>query len=269
MPACPPGRWHRHPQRARAGQAAASARRAEDAHRAIQAGQPHRRAPLPRQVTLALGTVVLNGVACYAAAQALGGSQAAALAWTGLFLAVLAGGEAALGFCRDRSERAWRALVMVIGLLVILLGGLRLWFLAATGTGLVPAITGACLFMVATAVFSRWVTARCWSRKPRGLTGAAPGVQGGSGSADRPGRGRPERGRKGPPHRRLPRACQATGTQDLPVRATAGSGVRRPGHLGETSPGELEARCPSRAPRPPRLTGLRTGSWITRWIPAR
>ena len=53
-----------------AGQAAASARRAEDAHRAIQAGQPRRRAPLPRQVTLALGTVALNGVACYAAARA-------------------------------------------------------------------------------------------------------------------------------------------------------------------------------------------------------
>ena len=104
-------------------------------------------------MTLALGTVVLNGVACYAGAQALGGSQAAALAWTGLFLAVLAGGEAALGFCRDRSERAWRALVIVTGLLVILLGGLRLWFLAAAGTGLVPAIAGACLFMVATAGF--------------------------------------------------------------------------------------------------------------------
>ena len=134
-------------------QAAAEARRAEDAHRAIQAEHPRRRAPLPRQVTLALGTVVLNGVACYVAAQALGGSQDATLAWTGLFLAVLAGGEAALGFYRDRSERAWRVLVMLIGLLVILLGALRLWFLATTGTGLVPAITGACLFTVATAGF--------------------------------------------------------------------------------------------------------------------
>jgi len=40
------------------------------------------------------------------------------------------------------------------GFVVILLGALRFWFLAATGTGgLVPAITGACLFTVATAGF--------------------------------------------------------------------------------------------------------------------
>ena len=134
-------------------QAAAGARTAEVAQLAIQAGQRHRRAPLPRQVTLASGTVVLNGLACYLAAQALGGSLDATLAWTGLFLGVLAGAEAALGFCRDRGERAWRFLVMLTGFLVVLLGTLRLWFLAATGTGLVPAIAGACLFTVATAGF--------------------------------------------------------------------------------------------------------------------
>ncbi len=134
-------------------QAAAEARTAEDAHLVIQAEHPRRRAPLPRQVTLALGTVVLDGLACYLAGQALGGSLDATLAWTGLFLGVLAGGEVALDFYRDRSGRAWRVLVTLMGFFVVLLGTLRLWFLAATGTGLVPAITGACLFTVATAGF--------------------------------------------------------------------------------------------------------------------
>ena len=252
-------------------QAAARARRAEDAHRAIQAGQPHRRAPLPRQVTLALGTVVLNGVACYAATQALGGSQAAALAWTGLFLAVLAGGEAALGFCRDRSERAWRALVMVTGLLVILLGGLRLWFLAATGTGPVPAITGACLFMVATAGFLALgyralrvaETPPAWrARRQACKAGQAARI-----ARAVAGRNAAERDRLidaylGHVRRQVCKTCPSG--RQLAVE----SGVRK--HLlGKRPLGELEARCPSRAPRPPRLTGLRTGSWITRWIPAR
>ena len=135
-------------------QAAAEAQRAEVAHLAIQPKQPRRRAPLPRQVTLALGTVVLDGLACYFAGRALGGSLDATLVWTGLFLGVLAGGQAALGFCQDRGERAWRVLVTLIGFFVILLGALRFWFLATTGTGgLVPAITGACLFTVATAGF--------------------------------------------------------------------------------------------------------------------
>ena len=103
---------------------------------------------------LALGTVVLDGLACYFADRALGGSLDATLVWTGLFLGVLAGGQAALGFCQDRGERAWRVLVTLIGFFVTLLGALRFWFLATTGAGgLVPAITGACLFTVATAGF--------------------------------------------------------------------------------------------------------------------
>lgn len=134
-------------------QAAARARVAEDAHLVIQAEHPHRQAPLPRQVTFALATVGLDGAACYLAARALGGSQDWTLAWTGLFLAVLAGGEVALDFYRDRGERAWRVLVMLLGSVVVLLGTLRLWFLASTGTGLVPAIAGAALFTVATAGF--------------------------------------------------------------------------------------------------------------------
>jgi hypothetical protein len=133
---------------------AADAVRAEVAHHTIQAERPRRRAPLPRQVTIAIGTVALDGVACYFAAQALDGSQDATLVWTGLFLGVLAGGEVALDFYRDRSERAWHALVIIIGVFVTLLGTLRFWFLATIGGGgLVPAIAGAFLFTAATAAF--------------------------------------------------------------------------------------------------------------------
>jgi hypothetical protein len=137
-----------------ADQSAAAAVRAEVAHQTIQAERPRRHAPLPRQMVMALMTVILDGVACYFAAQALDGSQDATLVWTGLFLAVLAGGEIALDFYRDRNVRTWRSLVILIGFFVTLLGTLRFWFLATIGTGgLVPAIAGACLFTVATAGF--------------------------------------------------------------------------------------------------------------------
>jgi hypothetical protein len=134
--------------------AAAAATSATVAHRTVQAERPRRRAPLPRQVTLALAAVALDGVACYFAAQALDGSQDTTLVWTGLFLAVLAGLEAALDSYRDRSLRAWRALVSLAGTFVTLLGILRFWFLATIGTdGLVPAMAGALLFTAATAGF--------------------------------------------------------------------------------------------------------------------
>jgi hypothetical protein len=133
---------------------AAHAVTAEVAHQTIQAERPRRRAPLPRQVLFALLTVALDGLACYFAAQALDGSQDATLVWTGLFLGVLAGGEVALDFYRDRSERAWHTLVILIGTFVTLLGILRFWFLATIGGGgLVPAVVGAFLFTVATAAF--------------------------------------------------------------------------------------------------------------------
>ena len=128
--------------------------RAEVAHQTVQAERPRRRAPLPRQVILALITVVLDGLACYFAAQALDGSQDATLVWTGLFLGVLAGGEFALDFYKDRNERTWHALVILIGIFVTLLGTLRFWFLVTIGGGgLVPAIVGAFLFTGATAGF--------------------------------------------------------------------------------------------------------------------
>ena len=108
VPASPPGRRHHRPQPARRGAAAAEAEKGEFAYQVMQAGQPHRRAPLTRQVLIALVTVILDGLACYLTALALGGSLDATLAWTGLFLGVLVGGQAALGFCRDRGDRAGR-----------------------------------------------------------------------------------------------------------------------------------------------------------------
>jgi len=142
-------------QSARAAElSACAAESATVAYRTVQAEHPRRRAARSRQVIFALITVALDGVACYFAAQALDGSQGATWVWTGLFLAVLAGGEVALDFYRDRNLRVWRTLVALTGIFVTLLGVLRFWFLATVGTdGLVPAVTGAFLFTVATAGF--------------------------------------------------------------------------------------------------------------------
>jgi hypothetical protein len=250
-------------------QAAAEAGQAEVAHRVIQAGQPHRRAPLPRQVLLALVTVVPDGLACYLAAQALGGSPDATLAWTGLFLAVLTGGQAALGFCGDRARRA---LVLLTGFIVILLGTLCFWFLAATGTGgPMPAIAGACLFTVAAAgsltlgyralraaeTPSAWRARRqaCTARAAARIARAAAGQD------------TAERDRLIDTYLRHVRP-QVLKTCPAGQQLAMESGIRK--HLlGEGRMGELEAWCPSRAPLPERPAGVRTGHWITRWIPAR
>jgi hypothetical protein len=137
-----------------ADRSATTAVRAEVAHQTIQAERPQRHAPLPRQVILALVTVALDGLACYFAAQALDSSQDATLVWTGLFLGVLAGGEFALDFYKDRNEHTWHTLAILVGIFVTLLGVLRFWFLVTiAGGALVPAIAGAFLFTGATAGF--------------------------------------------------------------------------------------------------------------------
>ena len=134
--------------------AEAAAQSAMAAHRAVQAERPHRRAPLARQVTFVLGTVTLDGVGCYFAAQALGGSLFGTLAWTGLFLAILAGGLVALDYYRDRRRRTWRALAALLGAFVAGLGVLRFSYLASTGTaGPAQAAAGAWLFGAVTAGF--------------------------------------------------------------------------------------------------------------------
>ncbi len=142
----------------RSGQAAklatATATMAKIAYQTIRAEYPRRTAPLPRQRMFAFITVILDGVACYFAAQALNGSQNTTLVWTVLFLVVLANGEVALDYYRDRHARAWRTVLVILVAFVTALGFLRFWFLAALGTtGLVPAALGAALFTTVTAGF--------------------------------------------------------------------------------------------------------------------
>jgi hypothetical protein len=249
-------------------QAAATAEKARVAYRDARTGLLHRRAPLPRQVLLALSTVLLDGVACYFAAQALGGSPDATLAWAVLFLGVLAGGEAALGFYGDRSERTRRTILMFFGLFVTLLGTLRFWFLASTGTGgLMATIIGAYAFTGMTAGFvllgyrvlrvaetpPTW-RARRRARKAR----QAAWIAHATAELDSTERDRLIDTYLGHVMQRVLRTCPAE--HQLAVE----SGFRK--HmLGESRLGELEAWRPSGTPVPGRLTG----SWITRWIPAR
>ncbi len=140
----------------RSGKAAEEAEKvAEEArveHQIIQAEQPQRTAPLPRQLLFALMTVALDGVACYFAAQAVDSGQLETLVWAGLFLAVLGAGEWVLDHCRDR--RWWRLLAAGLAAFVTVLGVLRFSYLATVGLdGLLPALGGAALLTVATGAF--------------------------------------------------------------------------------------------------------------------
>jgi hypothetical protein len=128
------------------------AREARDFHLTVQAEFPHRHAPLVQQWILAGVTVGLDAVACWFAAQALGSDRDQTLLWTALFLAVLAGGEAALDHYSERGGRPWRLLVAGLAVFVAGLGVLRFLFLATVGTlGVSTALVGAMLFTGATA----------------------------------------------------------------------------------------------------------------------
>jgi hypothetical protein len=134
--------------------AKATAKDARLTHQAIQAENPERRAPRPRQLALAGVTVALDAVACDFAAQAIGNGQLETLAWTALFLAVLAGGELALGHYWDRHPKLCRALAGGLGVFVAGLGVLRYSFLITVGTDSpLAALVGAALFTTATALF--------------------------------------------------------------------------------------------------------------------
>lgn len=127
-------------------------RAARDFHLTVHAEYPHRRAPLPQQWTLAGITVLLDAVACWFAAQALGADRDETLLWTVLFLAVLAGGEIALDHYSERGGRAWRLLAAGVAAFVAGLGVLRFLFLATVGSlGVTTALVGAALFTGATA----------------------------------------------------------------------------------------------------------------------
>jgi hypothetical protein len=125
-----------------------------DAHLAVQAEHPNRRAPLVRQAVIAAASVGLDAVACWFAAQALGNDQLETVLWAGLFLAILAGGEVALDHYSERSRSAWCLLAAGLAVFVTGLGVLRFLFLDTVGTGgAIAALTGAALFTAATAGF--------------------------------------------------------------------------------------------------------------------
>jgi hypothetical protein len=154
---------------------AAAAEVADDtyaAHQAIQAENPERRAPRSRQLVLAGVTVALDGVACDFAAQAIGNGQLETLAWTALFLAVLAGGEFALDHChRERHRRLWRMIAGGLAGFTVGLGVLRFTYLATVGTDSpLAALVGAGLFTVATMVF---VSAGYWALRASETPSAA------------------------------------------------------------------------------------------------
>ncbi len=133
-------------------QADQDAATAKVAHDIAQAEQPERRAPRLRQLLAAAATVALDGLACWFAAQALGGGQVDTLVWAGLFLVVLGAGEWALDHYRDR--RQWRLIVIGLALFLAGLGVLRFSYLYTVGSGgLLAALAGAALFTAATAVF--------------------------------------------------------------------------------------------------------------------
>jgi hypothetical protein len=154
--------WSRTRQIAdQAKQAAVDARRADTraanadlSHKALQAEYPDRTAPRGRQWGIALGALTLDGVACYIAAAALGGSQLATLVWSGLFLALLGAGEVTLDLWHDSHRILWRWTAGLLGLFIAMLCILRFWYLLTVSTdGIVGAVIGACLFSLLTAAF--------------------------------------------------------------------------------------------------------------------
>jgi hypothetical protein len=139
---------------AAARQADAARDDAEATHEAIQAEEPDRPAPRPRQWTIAGGALLLDGVACYFAAEALGAGQQETVAWAALFLALLGIGEIALDHYSEDHRAAWRSIAVGLGAFIGLLGVLRYSFLATVGTeGLAAAAIGTVLFTAATAGF--------------------------------------------------------------------------------------------------------------------
>lgn len=127
---------------------------ADLSHKSLAAEYPERSASRPRQWIIAAGALALDAVACYFAAEPLGGSPAQTLLWALLFLALLGAGEFTLDLYRDTHPVLWRWTAAALGVFVGLLGVLRFWFLAAVGSeGLVTAVAGAFLFTMATAGF--------------------------------------------------------------------------------------------------------------------
>ena len=133
------------------------------------------------------------------------------MVWTGLFLAVLAGGEIALDFCHDRNLRAWRSLVILTGAFVTLLGILRFWFLATIGTnGLVRRLPERSCLRSQQAGSSGSATVPCGQLDATSVAGP----QGGP-----PGRGK----QLGPPARRPNRMPRKGTVSSRPTLGTLGN----------------------------------------------
>lgn len=130
------------------------AHQAQGTYLAVQAVYPHRRAALPIQVLIAAFSISLDAVACWFAAQALGGGQIETIAWTALFLAVLAFGEVGLDHYSEHGGQPWRTVAAALVIFVTGMGVLRFLYLATVGTvGLSTALVGAALFTAATTGF--------------------------------------------------------------------------------------------------------------------
>jgi hypothetical protein len=118
------------------------------------AEDPKRRAPLIRQVLLALLFVGLDGVACDFAAQAAGAGQTGTLFIASLFLGALVAGEVLLDAASRRwARRTWRWIAMGLACYIVGLGALRFYYLVTTGSSLVSAVIGAVLLTTATGLF--------------------------------------------------------------------------------------------------------------------
>ena len=203
-----------------------------DAHLAVQAEHPNRRAPLVRQVAITAASVGLDAVACWFAAQALGNDQLETVLWTVLFLAILAGGEVALDHYSERSRSAWRLLATGLAAFVTGLGVLRFLFLDTVGTnGAIAALVGAALFTAATAGF---VMIGYRALRPRRRSGQR--------RRDSRQDGRPE-GQSGhrsagqrccatrSPDRRVPEPNQGLLAEDMHIKRTALHGSGHPASL--------------------------------------
>jgi hypothetical protein len=136
-----------------ADQADAARDEADATYEAFRAEDPDRNAPRPRQWIIAGAALLLDGVACYFAAEALDSGQGETIAWAALFLALLGIGEVALDHFSEDHRTAWRWIAVALAGFVGLLGVLRYSFLLTVGRGLLAPSAGAVLFTVATAGF--------------------------------------------------------------------------------------------------------------------
>jgi hypothetical protein len=127
---------------------------AREAYLTSRAEDPSRHAPLMRQLAIASGTLCLDAVACYFAAEALGDDQIQTGLWAGLFLAALGTAEIALDRYAERSRKSWRLVATGLFLFVLGLAILRFVYFDIVGTGgPIAAAVGACLFSAFTLGF--------------------------------------------------------------------------------------------------------------------